>query len=150
MRALLLALALLLAAAPLQARPMLPGPPRLRRRRGPNSAPQQQADLAVARAEVGPHAARPPRAHPASLATLAANCRRKKQQALREGRRNFSELSPRQRKDMRESLRALRALPPEEQQRLRAIWRGMTPGAAPRMVAPGRPAASGLGRAAVP
>ena len=46
---------------------------------------------------------------------------------MRDGWRNFREMSPRQREQVRHSFEALRRLPPEEQRRLRGIWQGMNP-----------------------
>ena len=47
--------------------------------------------------------------------------------ALRDGARNFRQMSPRQREQMRRSMHAVRALPPDQQARLRQLWRSMTP-----------------------
>lgn len=51
----------------------------------------------------------------------------RKREAVREGERNFLRMSIGQREKMRQSMAAVRARPPEEQRRLRQLWRGMSP-----------------------
>lgn len=48
-------------------------------------------------------------------------------ETMRRGQRNFLSLSPELRTRMRRSLAAMSELPPEEQRRLRRIWRELTP-----------------------
>jgi hypothetical protein len=48
-------------------------------------------------------------------------------ETLRRGERNFRSLSPELRSRMRRSLAAISDLPPEEQRRLRRIWRDLSP-----------------------
>lgn len=48
-------------------------------------------------------------------------------ETLRRGERNFRSLSPELRSRMRRSLAAVAELPPEEQRRLRRIWRDLSP-----------------------
>jgi len=127
MRALLLALLLVFAAAPAMARPALPGP-----RAAPTAptwgqlTPQQQTDLAWLERDWD---GMPPERR----ARILHRWKRwhglppEEQRALREGRRNFREMSPEQREHMRESWRAWAARRPEERRKLRRLWRGLTP-----------------------
>jgi hypothetical protein len=46
---------------------------------------------------------------------------------LRDGVQNFQEMTPMQRQNMRESMRYVRTLPPEEQKRIRRLWASLTP-----------------------
>ena len=48
-------------------------------------------------------------------------------ETLRRGERNFRSMSPPLRAQMRRSLAAVAELPPAQQRRLRAIWRGLSP-----------------------
>ncbi len=88
--------------------------------------PRERADLA-------PFAHRWHRLPPARRALILERYTRwqhlpeGKRRALRDGARNFSQMSPRQREKMRASLHTVRALPEEEQARLRHAWRTLTP-----------------------
>lgn len=50
-----------------------------------------------------------------------------KRRTLREGARNFGQMSPLQREKMRLSINAVRLLPVGEQRQLRRLWRSLTP-----------------------
>jgi len=124
MRALLLALGLVMAAPAVQARPAMP--PVLAAPAWGQLTPKQQADLAWLERDWD---GMPPERRAKILRRWERwqNLSPEEQQRAREGRRNFREMTPQQRAAMRESFRALRRLPPDEQARLRALWRGLTP-----------------------
>ena len=125
MRALLLALLLVLAAPAVQARPAMP-PAVVAAPAWGQLTPKQQADLAWLERDWD---GMPPERRAKILRRWERwqNLSPEEQQRLREGRRNYREMSPRQREQMRESWRALHQLPEAEQKRLRTLWHSLDP-----------------------
>ena len=129
-RALLLVVALLLAAfvpgSAMATRQVAAVPDGVQVPAWKDLSPRQREDLA----RFQPNWNRMPASRRVAILERYARWQQASPQARetwREGERNFLQMSPLQRQQMRRSLAVVRELPPEKQRHLRRIWQSLSP-----------------------